>query len=63
MNKMVFYCTWQLERGALKYATVINKFPDLKDGIDLMLLADGYEIVNDRAVKITSTDTEKVVKE
>lgn len=43
---MAAYFAMRLEKGKLNYNTVVQKYPQFKEDIDLILLADGY-IVND----------------
>lgn len=45
------YLTMRIENGKLKYSAVIKRYAKYKDDIDLTLEADGYEIINDVAVK------------
>lgn len=38
------YLAIQITKGSLKYSEVIEKYPDLKDGIDKILKEKGYTI-------------------
>lgn len=40
---MALYLASRIEKGKLNYSAVIAKFPDLKDDIDEILIADGFE--------------------
>lgn len=40
---MAAYLAKQLELGKLDYATVVEKYPQFKEGIDAILVADGFE--------------------
>ena len=40
---MAAYLAYRIEKGKLNYSTVIHKFPQYKDEIDEILIADGYE--------------------
>ena len=47
---MAGYLAMRLEKGKLNYYTVINKFPEFKDDIDLILAIDGYQVNEDGTV-------------
>lgn len=40
---MAAYLALRIEKGKLNYTAVVSKFPDLKDDIDEILVADGFE--------------------
>lgn len=44
------YFAMRIEKGKLNYNTVIGKYPQYKDDIDLILTADGYTINEDGSV-------------
>ena len=60
---MVYYLTWQIERGkngGLNYTEVFAKkfFVPYKEQVDTMLTADGYTVGDDGwAVKINAETT------
>ncbi len=47
---MAVYFAMRLEKGKLNYNTVVQKYPQFKDDIDLILLADGYQVNEDGTV-------------
>lgn len=40
---MAAYFAMRIEKGKLNYRTVVSKYPQYKDEIDEILVADGYE--------------------
>lgn len=48
---MAAYFARRIELGKLPYNTIVKGFPDLKDDIDEILAADGYEVLPDGTVK------------
>lgn len=40
---MAAYLAMRIENGKLDYALVISKYPGLKEDIDTILIADGYQ--------------------
>ena len=40
---MAAYLAYRIEKGKLKYKPVVSKYPELKDEIDEILIADGKE--------------------
>ena len=62
---MVYYLTWQIERGkngGLNYTAVFAKkfFASYKEQVDTMLTADDYTVGdNGRAVKMSTETTAK----
>ena len=49
-DTMEAYFAMRLEKGKLNYNTVVQKYPRFKEGIDLILLADGYTVNDDGTV-------------
>lgn len=49
-NDLAAYFAMRIEMGKLNYNTVIAKYLDCKDGIDLILATDGYTINEDGTV-------------
>ena len=49
------YFAMRLEKGKLNYNTVIQKYPQFKEDSDLILLADGYEVLENGTVKEIDT--------
>lgn len=47
---MAAYFAIRLEKGKLNYNTVIAKYPDCKEDLDMILAADGYVVNADGAV-------------
>lgn len=47
---MAAYFAMRLEKGKLNYTAVVQKYPQFKDDIDLILLADGYQVNEDGTV-------------
>ena len=47
---MAAYFAMRIESGKLNYNTVIEKYPEYKKEIDLILTADGYAINEDGTV-------------
>lgn len=47
---MAAYFAMRLEKGKLNYNTVIQKYPQYKEDIDLILMADGYTVNEDGTV-------------
>lgn len=47
---MAAYFAMRLEKGKLNYNNVVQKYPQFKDDIDLILLADGYQVNEDGTV-------------
>lgn len=47
---MAAYFAMRIEKGKLKYNAVIKKYPQYKEDIDLILVADGYEVKEDGTV-------------
>ena len=43
-------CAGEYEKGKLNYNTVVQKYPQFKEDIDLILLADGYVVNEDGTV-------------
>ena len=50
VNDMAAYFAMRLEKGKLNYNTVVQKYPQFKDDIDLILLSDGYVVNADGTV-------------
>ena len=44
------YFAMRIEKGKLNYNVVIKKYPQFQEDIDLILLADGYEVNPDGTV-------------
>ena len=44
------YFALRLEKGKLNYNTVVQKYPQFKEDIDLILLAVGYVVNEDGTV-------------
>ena len=44
------YFALRLEKGKLNQNTVVQKYPQFKEDIDLILLADGYVVNEDGTV-------------
>ena len=44
------YFALRLEKGKLNYNTVVQKYPQFKEDIDLILLADGSVVNEDGTV-------------
>lgn len=44
------YFALRLEKGKLNYNTVVQKYPQFKEDIDLILLADEYVVNEDGTV-------------
>lgn len=44
------YFALRLEKGKLNYNTVVQKYPQFKEDIDLILLTDGYVVNEDGTV-------------
>ena len=40
---MALYLAGRIEKGKLRYAAVVEKYPQFKDEIDEILIADGFE--------------------
>jgi hypothetical protein len=49
---MAAYFALRLENRKLNYNTVVQKFPQFKEDIDLILLADGYVVNDDGTVTL-----------
>ena len=49
-DTMAAYFAMRLEKGKLNYNTVVQKYPQFKEDIDLILLADGYTVNDDGTV-------------
>lgn len=49
------YFAMRLEKGKLNYNTVVQKYPEFKEDIDLILLADGYEVLENGTVREIDT--------
>lgn len=49
---MAAYFALRLENCKLNYNTVVQKFPQFKEDIDLILLADGYVVNDDGTVTL-----------
>lgn len=49
---MAAYFAMRLEMGKLNYNTVVAKYPQFKEGIDLILTADGYVVNDDGTVTL-----------
>lgn len=49
---MAAYFALRLENSKLNYNTVVQKFPQFKEDIDLILLADGYVVNDDGTVTL-----------
>lgn len=47
---MAAYFAMRLEKGKLNYNTVVEKYPEYKADIDLILTADGYTVNPDGTV-------------
>ena len=47
---MAAYFAMRLEKGKLNYNTVVQKYPQFKDDIDLILLSDGCVVNADGTV-------------
>ena len=47
---MAAYFAMRLEKGKLNYNIVVQKYPQFKDDIDLILLSDGYVVNADGTV-------------
>lgn len=47
---MAAYFAIRLEKGKLNYNTVVTKYPECKDDLDIILAADGYVVNPDGAV-------------
>lgn len=50
---MAAYFAMRLEKGKLNYNVVIQKYPQFKEDIDLILLADGFMVNEDGTVTET----------
>ncbi len=51
---MAAYFAMRLEKGKLNYNTVVKKYPQFKDDIDVILTADGYVVAEDGTVSLDS---------
>lgn len=40
---MAAYLAMRIEQGKLDYSAVVAKYPQFKDDIDTILIADGYQ--------------------
>lgn len=40
---MAAYLAMRIEQGKLDYAAVVTRYPQFKEGIDVILIADGYQ--------------------
>ena len=40
---MAAYLAYRIEKGKLNYTAVVNLYPQFKEDIDEILIADGYE--------------------
>ena len=49
------YFAMRLEKGKLNYNTVVQKYPEFKEDIDLIILADGYEVLENGTVREIDT--------
>lgn len=47
---MAAYFAMRMEKGKLNYSTVVERYPDYKADIDLILTADGYTVKDDGSV-------------
>ena len=47
---MAAYFAMRLEKGKLNYNTVVAKYPEYQEDINLILTADGYKINPDGTV-------------
>lgn len=47
---MAAYFALRLKKGKMNYNTVIKSYPQYKEDIDLILLADGYVVNSDGTV-------------
>ena len=47
---MEAYFAMRIELNKLNYNTVVEKYPQFKEGIDLILTADGYTVNADGTV-------------
>ena len=47
---MEAYLAMRIEKGKLNYNTVVEKYPQFKEDIDLILTSDGYVINEDVTV-------------
>lgn len=50
---MAAYFALRLEKGKMNYNTVVAKYPQYKEDIDLILTADGYTVNDDGTVTLT----------
>ena len=50
---MAAYFAMRLEKGKLNYNTIVQKYPQFKEDIDLILTADGYTVNADGTVTFT----------
>lgn len=47
---MAAYFAMRLQKGKLNYNTVVEKYPEYQSDIDLILIADGYEVASNGTV-------------
>ena len=54
---MVAYFAYRIEKGRVKYNTVIKRYPHVKEELDLILASDGYIILEDGTVIKSEVDS------
>jgi len=54
---MVAYFAYRIEKGRVKYNTVIKRYPHVKEELDLILASDGYTILKDGTVIKSEVDS------